>query len=121
MSETLSFKREIAGDVVVLSVEGILDAGSSAEFRERCTRELNGEVSAMVLDVGDVPFVASSGLGTFLLLSEAGRTLGRRVFIVRTCNAVREVLSMMNIDRYLDLAEDVETALAELGAASPAG
>lgn len=114
MSEMLKLEEERRDGAVVLTVNGSLDATNSAAFRDRCLALLPESGLGLILDVSGVPFVASSGLGTFLLVSETGRKQGRNVVIAGTTTTVREVLAMMNLVRFLDMQPDVSTALAGL-------
>lgn len=64
-----------------------------------------------------VAFAAEPGvqeLGTFLLLSEAGRSADCEVVIAGAATTVREVLALMNIDRFLRLESDLESALTAI-------
>ncbi|HPF35421.1 MAG TPA: STAS domain-containing protein [Candidatus Krumholzibacteria bacterium] len=120
MSDALSLRHDVRDGVTVLTVSGTLDAVTSTAFRERCLALLPDAAGGLVVDIAAVPFVASSGLGTFLLVSEKARTMGRPVVVSGANRNVRDVLAMMNLVRFLKLQPDVESALAEIAAASPA-
>jgi len=120
MSDALSLKHSDRNGVTVLSVSGTLDAVTSAPFRERCLELLDTAEGGLVVDIAQVPFVASSGLGTFLLVSEKARAAARPVVLAGANRNVRDVLAMMNLVRFLKLQPDVESALAEIAAGAPA-
>lgn len=112
MSETLILSDETRDGVIVLTAEGALDTVTAVAFRDRCLALLPRAEQGLVLDISAVPFVASSGLGTFLLVSETGRAAGKKVVVAGATRTVRDVLAMMNLVRFLHLQPDVETALA---------
>jgi len=116
MSDALSMRESRHDGVTVLTVAGTLDAVTAAGFRDRCLALLESAEAGLVVDIAEVPFVASSGLGTFLLVSERARGLGRPVALAGAVRPVRDVLAMMNLERFLNLQPDAETALAALAA-----
>ena len=97
--------------IPLLKLEGRLDASGAQRLRGICQdlREA-GEIS-VVIDLAEVEFVASSGLGTFLLLTEEFRESGGSVIFAAPSPAVLDVVALLNLDQFLHMEETLDAAL----------
>jgi anti-sigma B factor antagonist len=87
--------------VTVLDMKGPLDMASAPAFR-RWVRELvNAGVSHMVVDLGDVSFVDSSGLGAVIGALKLVRERGGDLRIARPNEQVRQLLGLTSLDQVL--------------------
>lgn len=86
----------------VVRVEGDLDSFTAAQLRE----ELAGAVAyeATIIDLGEVPFVDSSGLGALVGGVRRMREAGRSVAICSARPGVRRLLGMTGFDRLVPVA-----------------
>ncbi len=95
--------------VVVVAVEGEIDAETSPQLRERFDELLAEGEQSYVIDMAGVEFIDSSGLSAFV-------TLFKRVRIgegdVRLCGLRPEVLKIFELTR-LNRVFDIFEALAE--------
>jgi anti-sigma B factor antagonist len=97
----------------VLKLRGRLDAAGAQLLRERCTELRERGHTRSVLDLDAVSFVASSGLGTFLLLTDEFRSAGGKLILAAPRRGVIQVFELLNVDRFLDIALTLDSALAE--------
>lgn len=81
----------------IVRMEGELDSFSAARLRE----ELAGAVAyeATIIDMREVPFVDSSGLGALVGGLRRIREAGRGVALCCTRPSVRRLLAMTGVDR----------------------
>ena len=102
--------------VPVLRLRGRLDAGGAQKMHEAALSSLrDADNSNLVVDLAGVEFVASTGLATFLLLTEEfTEVLGTIVFVNAT-PAVMQVISLLNIDQFLILETSEEAAFGLIG------
>lgn len=110
----MSDKLEIAkaGDrsgVPILKLQGRIDARGAQELRDRCAELRDAGHANLVLDLDGVSFVASSGLGTFLLLTEEYRSGGGRLVLAAPQGGVVQVLQLLNLDQFLEIAPSLES------------
>jgi anti-sigma B factor antagonist len=110
MSESMTINSELNDGIAVVRVAGTLDTQTTLSFRSQCLDALSEATEGLIIDISGVNFVASSGLGTFLLVNETGRTAGCPVIIAGASESVMEVLAMMNLDQFLNLQADLESA-----------
>ncbi len=95
----------------VLYVSGRIDAAAAQTLREECAVQRAAGNKTLVVSLADVSFVSSSGLGSFLVISEEFKGAGGSVIFAAPVRSVRHVLKLLNLDQFLDLAPDVESAL----------
>jgi anti-sigma B factor antagonist len=100
--------------IPVLNLKGRLDASGAQQLREMCHGLQDEGHSQIIIDLAGVEFVASSGLGTFLLLTEEYRENGGKVIFAAPSTAVLDVVTLLNLDQFLFLEESVEVALRVL-------
>jgi anti-sigma B factor antagonist len=95
-----------------VAVEGRLDLGASAMVHRRVSAALAACGGSLVLDLGAVEFIDSSGLAVLAdLHREAGR-LGGRLVIVAPDGPARRIFALTRTDGYFTLVATREDALA---------
>jgi anti-anti-sigma factor len=99
--------------VAVLRVSGRLDARTALELGARCAAALPPG-GHLVLNLAEVTFLSSSGIGTLIVASERAREQGGSLRLGPVSAAVRSSLAVLNLDRYLAMDESEEASLAEV-------
>ena len=110
---TLTSERRRGVLVIGFAEEGSLEAGNVMDFREAVMGLLRGG-DKVVLDLGRVNFMDSSGLGALVAL---GRNLARREGELRLANVtppVRKVFDLTRLHRAFEIYDAVEEAVASL-------
>lgn len=100
----------------VVTVHGDLDLTTAPRLRERVIEAVLGGHPHVVLDLQEVDFVDSSGLGVLVSLLKRARTHGGDLRLVSTRANLERLLSLTGLDRALPLSPDVPQAIgAERG------
>lgn len=96
---------------------GELDAYTVGEFREA----LGGvtDVTALLIDLSDVPFMDSAGLGALIGGIRRTREGGGEVAVACSRQSLTRLLHTTGFDRIVPVAESVEEAAAALKAGPP--
>ena len=93
-----------------LTLAGDLDYGECATFRMNIDRILKATPPATIVDLSDVEYLDSSGLGLLLSLSkEYGQTGGKLVLV--TNETVDNILSLTRLNGIFATAPEVAEAL----------
>ncbi len=100
----------------VVAVGGRIGASSAKKFRYHCQALLNAGHVNLIIDMRAVDFIASSGAGTLVVLSEAFHTKGGTVQIINASEPVKRVIGLLNIGRFVTLVEDEEKAMVNIPA-----
>jgi anti-sigma B factor antagonist len=100
------------GGAAVVKLAGRLDLLSAASVRQ----ELAGAVAAghprLVVDLAEVEFIDSTGLGSLVSGLKAARTAGGDLRLARPAEQARAILQLTTLDRVLKPFATTEEALA---------
>lgn len=105
----LDIKERQAGDVTILDLEGsIIMGGGSARLREAVRRLIGENRKNLVLNLADVKYIDSSGVGELVSSSVA---LGRASGYLKLSNVhgkVEEVLTLSSLLPFFEMYEGEE-------------
>ena len=106
----------INGPVPVLRLRGRLDAAGAQTLHVKALASLkeSGERN-LVVDLAEVDFVASTGLATFLLLTEEFTEAHGTIVFANATPAVMQVISLLNINQFLNLENSEDAAIDRIG------
>jgi anti-sigma B factor antagonist len=99
-----------------LRVFGRLDSASADQLARRCA-QVRSEGRNLVLNLEQVSFVASSGVGALLAVAEQFRDSGSELRLAALSPAVDSVIRLLNLDQFLEIQTSEDDAFASLKAA----
>lgn len=101
------------GTSAVLSfpVPADLDGRSGPRLRQMVDQVLDEGAEVVVIDLWQVPFVDSAGLGALIGGLKASRRRGRHFVLAAPCEEVRQILEVTNLRRVFEVHERVADAL----------
>jgi anti-sigma B factor antagonist len=97
--------------VAVVSLKGRLDLLSAGAFKSALSQLVSQGRPKLLVDLGDVSFVDSSGLGAIIGGLKAARQAGGDLRIARPRDQARTVLELTTLDRVLKIYATVAEAL----------
>ena len=106
---------ERRGDVAVVRVAGRLEIKSAQELLDKCREIRQAGARTLVLNLSDITFVASSGVGTLLALTEEFKEGGGGLRLVAMSQAVETVVNLLNLAQFLLIDATETDALEALG------
>ena len=108
----LSVERHSGGDVPVVRVAGEVDVHSAPQLRDRLTAELESVPDAVVVDLTQVAFLDSTGLGALVAVRTAAGERGIALPVVCTSERILKLFTITGLDGVFDIHADVESAAA---------
>ena len=109
------------GSVVVVRAAGRIVAGAEAQQFESHLSNLHAQCRALVLDVAEVNFIDSSGLGTMVRLATRIRRSGGDLKLCAAPPPVQRLLKLTNLLQVFDVHEsEVDAVAAFYGRSRPA-
>lgn len=97
----------------LLRVQGRLDSVSAAVLVQKCT-SIRSAGRNLVLNLSEVSFIASSGVGALLALAEQFQEAANSVRLVALSPAVDSVIRLLNLDQFLPIEASEHEALSAL-------
>ncbi|WP_433338021.1 STAS domain-containing protein [Spirillospora sp. CA-294931] len=107
----LTVTDRVQGDLTIVSARGQIDAFTSGHLRERLTGLVTGGARHLVLDLGDVVFMDSTGLGLLAGLHPVVRACDGSIALVGVNPRIREVLRITTLTRLFPIYRSVEMAV----------
>lgn len=107
---------EVASPGALLRLEGRLDARNAQVLVQECQRLRDEGRTNIVLNLANATFVASSGVGSLLALTELLKDVGGRLVLVEVSDAVNSVIELLNLTQFLNIAATESEALQTIGA-----
>jgi len=83
-------------DAVIVECHGKLTFEHAPQLRNKVRTLIPGE-KCIVLDLKEVPFMDSAGLGTIVALYVSARTRGCKIELINVSPALRSLLGMTNL------------------------
>jgi anti-sigma B factor antagonist len=115
----MKIEHRMAGDVWVLAVEGDITMEGSAAIRlsDKVRSALMEGRDRILLDLGRVRYVDSSGLGELIETYAAVRNRGGQLKLVNVGKRVNDLLVMTKLLTVFDCYDEEREALASFGSA----
>lgn len=88
---------ERSDDRVVARLGGDLDIVTADDVKRELAAVLDSGAGALTLDIGDVRFVDSSGLGTLVALHRYAETAGAKFFVRRVPPQVQRLFEITRL------------------------
>lgn len=103
------------GRTVALRVRGRLDAATAPELLKRCA-EIQSNGQNLVLNLSEVTFLGSSGVGALLVLVEQFQEQAGAVHFAALSHTAKDVIDLLDLGQYLPIHATEVEALAALEA-----
>ena len=98
----------------MVQVSGELDMDTRSRLQDFLRGVVDSGARQVVLDLAEVPFVDSSGLGVLVESLKLLHDRGGRLSLAAVQPPVRTVLALSAVDQVLDLYDTVEAAEADV-------
>lgn len=108
----MQLKEKIEKNVAVLTLKGdILGEPETTQIREKIHSLVGDQVKSVVIDLGGVAFLNSSGLGTLIASLTTMRNAGGELRLARVGEKVKNLFVITQLVKVFDTYETVERAL----------
>jgi anti-sigma B factor antagonist len=96
---------EAHGRALVVRIFGEIDIASAKAFEKEIQSAFDSDAEAVLLDLGEVSFIDSTGLCTLLAAAEKASVNGDRLRIVRISPPVQRSFEITGLERSFPLAD----------------
>jgi anti-anti-sigma factor len=101
----------LSSGAVRIALRGELDLNHAYTFDEELRRIEEGRPHCIVLDLRELSFMDSCGVGRLVAARRRARRAGRRLVLVRGGRAVQHLLALSGVDEMFEIVGDVPVAL----------
>jgi anti-anti-sigma factor len=104
-----------ADRAVIIGVSGELDLASAPALEEELKRAATNGADLLIVDLRELEFIDSTGLGLLIKANRQAEAAGRRFAIVRGQSQVQRLLGVTGIEQRLTLVDAPEELLQTAG------
>jgi anti-sigma B factor antagonist len=98
--------------VAILSLSGRLDLASGATLKEHFKRLAEKETAQVHLNLGEVEFINSSGLGALVSIMKEVRLMKGRLTLSNLASYVQEIFEITQLSHIFEIYSTEDEALA---------
>lgn len=102
------------GNVLVLGLEGRLDASTSSTMEKQLLGFINDGKTKVVLDFSSLDYISSAGLRVLLMAAKKSKSLGGKVVLACLKSHVREVFDIAGFSSIFSIFSTQEDAVSSL-------
>lgn len=88
---------------VLVSVEGEVDVSNAGQLREELDRTLAGDAKAVTIDLSQVPYIDSTGIGVLVGAAHKAKDKGVGLTVANPQSNVARVLSLLGVSGELNV------------------
>ena len=115
----MKYSHKIESDVLFLSLEGdLIGEVKGAELLEVVNNAINDNVKWCAIDISQVRYINSSGIGVLITILTKFRNKDGEVCIVNPSNHVKKLLIITKLTAIFNIVDSVEEAVEKLKSAS---
>ena len=113
-TDLLTIQSQVYPNYTRLTLEGEIDAGTSRALDQALTNILSTNPTSIVIDVKDVSYISSAGIGIFIYFFGELSKMNRKLVLFRPTPIVHEILTLLRLEEHIPIVmteEDVQTQL----------
>ena len=111
----MQIKSSQTQDVTTVQIDDRLEADTAQEFRDSMSRLASEGKIKIVLDLGKVSFVDSSGLGCIVSLLRQFRQNDGDIKLACITDSIRPLIEIVRLHRVFDIYDSTEEAERSFG------
>jgi anti-sigma B factor antagonist len=115
-----SVANQTAGGFPVVAVHGEIDVYSAPALKDAVTDLLGPDHPAVIVDLTDVGFLDSTGLGALVAARTSATDAQVRLLVVSDRDRILKLFRITGLDGVFEIYATVDEAVAALGAATDA-
>jgi anti-sigma B factor antagonist len=106
-----SLNRSEQEGVVVLGLQGYLDAHTAPQFERAIESEFSSGHTRLIADCAGLDYISSAGLGVFMSFIEDIRAAGGDIKLCAIVPKVYQVFDVLGFPELFDIVESIPAAL----------
>jgi anti-sigma B factor antagonist len=112
MEDVMEILKRMEGDIAVLTLNGRLDLTSASSLKDASKEVLEKESRKMILNMNQVDFINSSGLGALVSILKEVRNAQGSMKLSNLAPYVKEIFDITQLTNIFDIFPDEKQALS---------
>ena len=108
----LTLSCRVVGDFAIIRCSGRIVVGAEVDRLRQCIKDLDSDLTQIVLDLSDVTFIDSSGLGTLVRLLSGLRSRGGDLHLCHVPEVASKALKLTNLHTLFEMHATEADAIA---------
>jgi anti-sigma B factor antagonist len=109
----MNFAQEIKSNALILRISGdLIGEDNSARLLDAVSDALSHKVQACIIDISDLRYINSSGIGVLITILTKFRNKGGDVFLMKPSENVKKLLVITKLNAIFQVVQTEEEALA---------
>jgi anti-anti-sigma factor len=92
--------------ISVFKPEGIIDTAGGAQIRQDVSDRLEAGVETILIDLTNISFMDSSGLGAMVVTLQRVRSKGAKLYLCSLNDQIKIILELTKMDKVFDILPD---------------
>ena len=111
----MRYQHELADGVFLLKLSGdLIGENRGPELMELANEQINNEVRLCAIDISEVRFINSSGIGVLITILTKFRNVEGEVVLINPSDQVKKLLIITKLNAIFTIVESKEEAFQEL-------
>lgn len=106
----MEIQEEISDGIVIVKLKGRLDASATKDIKEKVRLLAKDKQLNLVIDMGGIDFIDSSGLGVLVASLRTVNKIGGDIKIASLQDQVRSIFELTRLHRLFEIFDDSGTA-----------
>jgi anti-sigma B factor antagonist len=106
----MNISSRVEDDIAILNIAGRLDLTSATELKNASRQFVTNGNCKLILNMGKVDFINSSGLGTLVSILKDVRSCHGRLKLSNLAPYVKEIFEITQLNNIFDICEDEKHA-----------
>ena len=111
----VSNMKEISAKVALIEVEGDIDFSISQKLKEELIGLVNTGKSKLIIDLGKVRYIDSSGLEALTSTQSKARFHQGDIYLICSDMNIRKIFDITGLDEYIKIFDTREKAIEQVG------
>ncbi|MBI4850944.1 MAG: STAS domain-containing protein [Acidobacteria bacterium] len=111
MPNPFSIDRTTQEDIIILSIEGYLDAHTAPKFEETIQSEIDKNNVKIIVECKNLTYISSAGLGVFMGFIEEIRDKEGDIKICGLDPKVKQIFDILHFETIYDILPDIQTTI----------
>jgi anti-sigma B factor antagonist len=98
----------------IIDVNGEMDLYNSYKLKELVMKMLEKKVEHFIINLENVDYIDSSGIGALIYICSTIKKLGHRLIITNIHGSVKKVIELTKLMGYFPIANSIEEAILKM-------